>query len=335
MKYLTLRFVPLLLIVGAGLAFSVWIPPVLKAESVFAWSREFPKTDFSKTVVPLNEIKSDGPRRDTIPPIHDPQYADVSSYRDIGNLEPVISIDFDGDRRAYPLRILLWHEIVNDVVGGIPVLISYCPLCNSGVVFDRRLDDETIVFGNTGRIRHFDMVMYDLGTESWWQQFTGEAIVGTLAGKKLKVLPARVESVEAFRRNGGGKILVPKDPKFRPYGTSPFAGTDSARVPRDRYPYPIPDGLQPFDRVVVVGAEAWSLKSLQQQKEIRRGDLVLEWRPGQNSIHDTRRISAGRDVGNVIVQRKIGNRMQDTPYDITFAFAFAAFVKDGIYHSLK
>ncbi|MGI9380591.1 MAG: DUF3179 domain-containing (seleno)protein [Methyloligellaceae bacterium] len=329
------KFFVLFLFVGVGMALSMWGNRIAKAESIFAWSQEFPKTDFSKSIVPLSEVKSDGPRRDTIPPIHDPKYVDVKNYRDIGNLEPVISIDIKGDRRAFPLRILLWHEIVNDVIGGVPVLISYCPLCNSGVVFDRRLDDETIVFGNTGRIRHFDMVMYDLGTESWWQQFTGEAIVGTLAGKKMRVLPARVESVEAFRKNGGGKILVPGDPEFRPYGTSPFAGTDSARVPRDRYPYPIPDGLQPFDRVVVVGSDAWSLKVLREQKKINHGNLILEWRPGQNSIHDTRRISTGRDVGNVIVQRKSANRMHDAPYDITFAFAFAAFVKDGIYHALK
>ena len=77
----------------------------------------------------------------------------------IGPLEPVLSLVVGGDARAYPLRVLLFHEIVNDVVGGVPVLVTYCPLCNSGVVFDRRLDGDVLTFGNTGRLRHFDMVM--------------------------------------------------------------------------------------------------------------------------------------------------------------------------------
>ncbi len=91
----------------------------------------------------------------------------------------MISIDLNGDAGAYPLRILLWHEIVNDVVDGVPVLVSYCPLCNSGVVFDRRIEGKTLSFGNTGRIRYFDMLMYDHQTESWWQQFWARRLSAT------------------------------------------------------------------------------------------------------------------------------------------------------------
>jgi hypothetical protein len=117
----------------------------------------------------------------------------------MGPLEPVLSLIINGDARAYPLRLLLWHEIVNDVVGGVPVLVSYCPLCNSGVVYDRRINGDVLEFGNTGRIRHFDMVMYDRQSESWWQQFTGEAIVGALSGTTMRILPARLESLDKFR----------------------------------------------------------------------------------------------------------------------------------------
>ncbi len=97
-------------------------------------------------------------------------------------MEPVISVIINGDARAYPLHILLWHEIVNETISGVPGLVPYCPLCNSGVAFDRRLGGRTLNFGNTGRTRHFDMVMYDKETEGWWQQFLGEALIGSLTG---------------------------------------------------------------------------------------------------------------------------------------------------------
>ncbi len=202
------------------------------AQSLMEWVKEFPKTDFSRAIVPFGEIRFDGARRDTIPPIHDPGFKPVSQIRDIGALEPVVSVVIGQDARAYPLRIMLWHEIVNDTIDGVPVLVSYCPLCNSGVVFDRRVDGHVLEFGNTGRIRHFDMVMYDHQTESWWQQFTGAAIVGAFVGKVMELVPSRLESLTQFRdRAPEGLVLVPDDPKVRPYGTTPYAGMDTRSVP--------------------------------------------------------------------------------------------------------
>ena len=178
------------------------------AADLETWRSEFPKTDFARSAIDLGEIVTDGPRRDSIPAIDAHRFVAAADARELGPFEPVISIAIDGDARAYPLRILLWHEIVNDVVGGIPVLISYCPLCNSGVVFDRGLDGAVLAFANTGRIRHFDMVMYDRQSESWWQQFLGQAIVGAMTGKRLGALPARLESLARFRarapRQGAG-----------------------------------------------------------------------------------------------------------------------------------
>ena len=96
-----------------------------------------------------------------------------------------------GDARAYPLQILVWHELVNDRVGGIPVLVTFCPLCNTAIAFDRRVRGRTLGFGTTGNLRFADLVMYDRGTESWWQQFSGVALVGHYAGARLRQLPAR------------------------------------------------------------------------------------------------------------------------------------------------
>ena len=234
-------------------------------------------------------------------------------------------------------RALRFDEIVNETIGGTPVLITYCPLCNSGLVFDRRVGDRLLEFGNTGRLRHRDMVMYDLETESWWQQFTGEAIIGELSGETMKILPARLESLQRFReRAPGGQVLVPNDEGARPYGASPYVGMDTQQIPRAlaaiHYPYPLPDEVAPLDRVIVVGDEAWTLDRLRRETPLETGDLVLTWEAGQNSIHDQQLIFRGRDVGNVVVQKKTPDGAEDVPYDVVFAFSFRAFVPDGTLH---
>lgn len=296
------------------------------------WVGEFPNTDFSKTSIDFDEIITDGPRRDQIPPIFNPKYIPIEEATDIGETEPVVSVIINGDARAFPLRILLWHEIVNDTIGGVPVLVSYCPLCNSGVVFDRRVGGETLIFGNTGRIRHFDMVMYDRNTESWWQQFLGESIIGELTGQRLKLIPARLESVAKFReRAPEGLLLVPENDRARSYGLTPYVRFES-QSPRAVARYGLPDGISPMQRVVVVGEEAWMLGLLRNKKRHQAGDLVFTWEPGQNSIHDRQVIAEGRDVGNVVVQRDVDGKLEDVPYDVVFAFAFRAFHPNGEFH---
>ncbi len=317
----------------AAVAASVLTGPAL-ADGPDDWRPEFPDTNFDKTSIDYEEIVTDGPRRDQIPPIHNPKFVAAATAEGVGLKEPVLSIGIDGDFRAYPLRILLWHEIVNDTVGGVPILVSYCPLCNSGVIVDRRVDGEVLQFGNTGRIRHFDMVMYDQNSESWWQQFLGEAIVGDMTGTRMKALPARLESLEKFvERAPDGQLLVPRDGGARPYGQSPYIRMDSSSLPRERFGYSLPEDIEPVARVVVVGEEAWMLDLIRDAGEVESGDLILSWEAGQNSIHDTGRIAKGRDVGNVIVQRRTSAGLADVPYDVSFAFAFSAFVPDGTLHT--
>ena len=147
-------------------------------------------------------------------------------------MDPVISVEINGDARAYPLRILIWQEIVNDTVGGKPVSITYCPLCNAAILFDRTLDGVVLDFGTSGLLRHSDLVMYDRQSDSWWQQSTGQAIAGTHSGKKLTILPARLESwadfTARFADTKNARVLVPNDPSSRRYGSNPYVGYDSA-----------------------------------------------------------------------------------------------------------
>ena len=312
------------------------IPLETRAEDPQSWAREFPNTDFNKHVIPYDEFDFDGARRDSILPILDPRYAAVAAIGDIGPQEPVLSFIIDGDARAYPLRLLLWHEIVNGTVGGVPVLVSYCPLCNSGVVYDRRVGDRILTFGNTGRLRHYDMVMYDHQTESWWQQFTGTALMGELAGAEMKPLPSRVESLTLFReRAPNGQILVPSAPGLRPYGKTPYVGMDDPKVRmRTRFPYKLPVGVFGIDRVAIVGDEAWMVSLIKQKKRIENGDLVLTWTAGQNSIHDKRVIAESRDVGNIVVQQRTADGFVDVAHDVAFAFAFIAMVPGGKIHTV-
>ena len=289
------------------------------------WRREWPHTDFSRHSVAYDEIVSGGPSKDGIPAIDRPSFSPVSKAKDLAPNEPVISVQIGGEARAYPLRVMIWHEIDNDTVGGMPIAVTWCPLCNSSVVFDRRVAGRTLSFGTTGKLRNSDLVMYDRETESWWQQFGGDCIVGTLVGAELKYLPARVESVERFRmRFPNGRVLVPPDPEGRDYGRNPYAGYDSANRPF-LYRGSLPKGVPPLERVVSVGGEAWTLDLVKSRRRLEVGDLVITWEPGQSSPLDAGQIDAGQDIGNVVVQRRTARGLEDAIYDVSFAFAFRAF----------
>jgi len=305
--------VAVLLVVSAPLA----------AQVPGSWSQEWENTDFSRRAVDFTEILSGGPPKDGIPSIDEPAFAGFADARVqvMADTEPVIGVIINGQARAYPLSVLTWHEIVNDSLAGVPITVTFCPLCNSAIVFDRRLDGRVLDFGTTGKLRNSDMVMYDRQTESWWQQFLGEGIVGEMTGKRLKMLPSRLESFANFKRRAPrGQVLVPTDPGLRSYGQNPYAGYDSASFPF-LYRGEMPDGINPMVRVVVVDGKAWSWPLLVEKTTITDGDLTMTWSPGQNSALDTRAIRKGRDVGNVTVQR--GG--VDVVHDITFAFVYHAF----------
>ncbi|MEM6667261.1 MAG: DUF3179 domain-containing protein, partial [Pseudomonadota bacterium] len=193
------------------------------------WVAAWPMTDFSQSDVAFSEVFSGGVPKDGIPSIDSPQFVPIADAEELASNAPVMSLEIEGDARAYPLAVLIWHEIVNDTVGGLPVAITYCPLCNSGVVFERTVDGEMTTFGTTGKLRNSDLIMYDRATESWWQQFEGRAIIGARLGTELVRVPARLESFADFQtRFPDGQVLVPNDPRMRDYGRNPYAGYDSA-----------------------------------------------------------------------------------------------------------
>lgn len=319
--------------IGLFVGAIVWATLPAFGQAPQSWKRAFPETDFSKHAVALDSIISGGVPKDSIPSIDAPEFEPASARRDwLADTEPVIGLSINGDARAYPLRVLTWHEIVNDTVGGTPVAVTFCPLCNAAIVFEATVDGQRLTFGTTGKLRHSDLVMYDRQTGSWWQQFTGQGIVGEHSGRKLTFVPARLESWSSFlQRHPDGRVLVPADPNARPYGRNPYAGYDEAQAPF-LYRGPMPEELPAMARVIVVGEDAWELALLRDRGRIETDSHVLRWSPGQNSALDASQIPEGRDVGNVVVQRKTAEGLQDAVYDVTFAFVFKAFHPDGTWH---
>jgi hypothetical protein len=275
------------------------------------------KTNFAKHSVPLREILSGGPPRDGIPPLDRPQFESAESAgKWIKAQEPVILLEWKGEAKAYPLQVLIWHEIVNDSIGGDPVAVTFCPLCNSAITFWRKVDGKILDFGTTGRLRHSDLIMYDRQTETWWQQFTGEAIIGEKTGKKLDWLHSRITSYKDFRLSfPQGKVLSRETGFSRPYGKNPYAGYDEINKPPFLLDSKPDDRLPPMERVVAISiagidrAYPYSLLSKKRVVNDRIEDtqIVVFYTDGTLSVLDADLIAESRAVGATAVFNRVLN----------------------------
>ena len=264
-------------------------------------------TDFSKHSVSYDELIRGGVPRDGIPPIDVPKFTTFEAANEwLGDLEPVIAFNLEGDARAYPLQIMVWHEIVNDVVAGVPVAVTFCPLCNSAIVLDRRLDGVVYDFGTSGVVRKSDLVMWDRQTQSWWQQFTGRAIVGELTGKKLTFHLASMVSWSDFKAAyPDGKVLSRETGFQRSYGLNPYAGYDRADQRPFLYDGELDGRLLPKERIVAVtfeGADlAFPFPTLEVERVVQYTvngrELVVFFKPGTRSALDDTFIQKSRDIG--------------------------------------
>jgi len=292
------------------------------------WAPEWPNTDFETTsITNWSEIMSGGPPKDGIPALSDPSFIAVADEVRIEPREAVISVEIEGETpRAYPIRYLTWHEIVNDEVGGVPVAVTFCPLCNSGLVFDRRVKGQLRSFGVSGKLRNSDMVMFDRETESWWQQALGEGIVGVHTGDKLTQLPAWMESWEEFSARNPDALVMDEPDWPRSYGRNPYIAYDSSARPFLYNGENPPHDVPPLMRVVRIGERAWTLKRLRAEGEVSEAGVVISWASGQASALDAGTIGAGKDVGTIRVRDSAG---KDVAHDVMFAFAFHAFWPDG------
>lgn len=291
------------------------------------WQHEWPNTDFSRTSVDFIEIMSGGPPKDGIPAVDDPSFISVNEESRLGEREPVITLEFDGKLpRAYPIRYLTWHEIVNDIVDGRHITVTFCPLCNSALVFEGKVNGQTRTFGVSGKLRNSDMVMYDRQTESWWQQAIGEGIVGLHMGDKLTQLPSWMESWSEFKTRNPNGLVMDQPRASRPYGRNPYVGYDGSHRPFLYNGEMPPHDIPPLMRVIKVGERAWPMDRMQKVEEITEAGVTITWKSGQASALDKGNINKSKNVGTIRVKNEAG---EDLPHDVMFAFAFHAFHPDG------
>ncbi|MGH7943839.1 MAG: DUF3179 domain-containing protein [Opitutaceae bacterium] len=185
--------------------------------------------------IPIADIRAGGPPRDGIPSIDRPKFVPAARVKYLEADDMVVSFSHRGETRAYPLRILVWHEIVNDRLGDLAINVSYCPLCGSAMVFDRAINGRTLEFGVSGLLYQSDVLMYDRQTESLWSQLEMAAVSGPQVGRKLRLLPAQHMTWRAWKKeHPNGLVLSTDTGQDRDYERQPYG--DYEKSPRLMFP---------------------------------------------------------------------------------------------------
>jgi len=259
--------------------------------------------------IPTGPSALTDPRAEEFPA---PVFIDAASA--VGQLEgaeSVVALEINGDARAYPVRVLIWHEIVNDTVGDVPVTVTYCPLCNSAVTYRREVNGVETTFGTSGKLFASALVMYDRLTESLWTHFDGRAVVGVLAGTQLEPIASPLMAWEDFvSAYPDGQVLDwTQTGHSRDYGRNPYVGYDDPETDPFLFRGIVDDRERAKQRVVGITVEdasvAYSMALLADGDgsatavTVGGSDLVILWKPGQASALDASTIDGGQDVGSV------------------------------------
>ena len=285
-------------------------PNNVTESGIDAWRDRNLPASFPEPLIELDEIRSGGPPPDGIPPIDEPKFLEPAGVDYLADNEPVLALEIDGDARAYPVQILTWHEIVNDTVGDVPVTVTYCPLCNSALAYDRRVTvdgtDQVLDFGTSGLLWNSSLVMYDRQTETLWSHFTGEAVFGELTGIELADFPVSTVAWSVWRDAHPDGLVLSRDTGFsRSYGSNPYPGYDDVNGIPFLFQGEVDGRYTALTRILGIerndAAVGIPLPDLQEQRVIA-GELdgetfVAWWTEGTSSALDSREIAEGYDVG--------------------------------------
>jgi len=256
-------------------------------------------------VNPANIIPG-GPPPDGIPAIDHPRFLRAAQVSFLSASEPVLALQIGADARAYPVQILIWHEIVNDTVGRVPVAVTYCPLCNSAIAYDRRVAGRVLSFGTSGKLYDSNLVMYDRQTQSLWVQFTGQAVAGVLTGPELRPYPMQTVSWGEWRAGHPHGWVLSRDTGYtRPYGANPYPGYDDINSRPFLFSGQVNGRYTAMTRLVGVhyGGEAVAVlvNALRHRRVIdltlAGQPVVVWWQPGTASALSSTTIAGGSDVG--------------------------------------
>lgn len=276
--------------------------------------RNMTHESFPDPLVDPGQIISGGPPPDGIPPIDNPQFVSVGQADEwLADNEPVVFLENEGEVHAYPVQILMWHEIVNDTVGGLPVAVTYCPLCNSAVSYEREVAGRETTFGTSGRLFASALVMYDRETESLWTHFDGRAVVGVLTGETLEPIASPLLAWADFKAAHPEALVLDRDATGfnRPYGSNPYTGYDDERTQPFLFRGSVDERALAKRRVVGIeidgAARAFSLDFVAAGEanvtntEVGDQPVVIFWKSGQSSALEQADIASGRDVGSTAV----------------------------------
>jgi hypothetical protein len=268
-------------------------------------------TNWNKHSIFYNELLSGGPSKDGIPALTNPKFETISQAKKwLKNDEPLIFVTIKNQSKAYPLSILIWHEIVNDVLANKEILITFCPLCNSSIVYSRVLNNTTYTFGTSGLLRNSDLVMYDRQSDSLWQQFTGEAIVGDLTNQKLQSLTSSIISFkDIFLSYPNTEILSINTSYDRNYCKNPYSGYDNINSSPFLINRDIDDRLKPMRRVATIEInskyKAYPYNILKKKNIINdtfeNKNIVLFYKKNVLSVLDNRDIGDSKNIGTAII----------------------------------
>jgi hypothetical protein len=277
-------------------------------EDVPSALRDMRNPAFPPPLIDPDEILSGGPPPDGIPAIDRPTFQRAGEIDWLTEGEAVLVLTLGEETRGYPVQIMTWHEIVNDTFDDRPVAVTYCPLCNSGVAFERIVGERVLSFGTSGRLYADNLVMYDRQTESLWPQLTFTAAVGVLTGTRLTPHVLQAVAWREFRAAHPDAWVLSRDTGHaRDYGRNPYAGYDDPDG-RPLFPLPAVDDRQRLkERVIGIGDGASAVAVLRSAvaaagvREVTVGgrDLVVWHRPGQASALDDDAVGTGRDIGTV------------------------------------
>jgi hypothetical protein len=261
---------------------------------------------FPDPLIDPGDLLSGGPPPDGIPAIDEPKFLRTDQVDFLDDVEPVMALQIGEDARAYPMQIMTWHEIVNDTVDGVPVAVTYCPLCNTAIAYDRRLGDRVLDFGTSGMLYNSALVMYDRQTESLWSHFTAQGIIGHLAGEELDVYPVAIVAWADWREAHSDGLVLSRDTGHeRDYGRNPYPGYDDIDSPAFLFDGEVDDRLAGKERVIGIerdgDAVAVRLDELTDrgvlEVEVAGTELVVWVEPGTASALDSASVAGGKDVG--------------------------------------
>ncbi len=261
---------------------------------------------FPPSLVTSDELQPGGPGPDGIPSIDEPRFLEIADVDFLEDREPVLVFALGDEVRAYPVQIMVWHEIVNDTIDGIPVTVTYCPLCNSAVALDRRHEGRVLEFGVSGALWNSSLVMFDRQTFSLWSHFTGEGLVGIFAGDRLASFPVSLASWAEFRHAHPDGIVLSRDTGFaRDYGRNPYPGYDDVTTPPFLFEGETDGRYAAKTRIVGLdlpsGPRAVTNERLEQDRVVSVADgdrqLVVWWQGGTVSALEGETVASGRDVG--------------------------------------